>query len=230
MALGLKKAKPAPKPVAKPVTAAVTPRPPSNEGAKSVEPAQVPAPQHKFTPRQAFFMDNWMISRNATQAAIASGYAKGSAKVAGSRLLTNGAIRAELDRRIAALRDKMELDAEWVIKRLMRMADANMADYMKPGHDGSPVLRLDEVSRDQAYALDTVTVEEFKDGRSDKREVRRTKFGLVDRVRSLELLGKNLKLFGDNVQHDHQHQITIVEHMLDLIDADSRGKVIEHQK
>ena len=83
-----------------------------------------------------------------------------------------------------------------------KLGRANMADYMKIGPDGDPVLNFAELSRDQAAALVEVTVEDFLDGRGeDAREVRKVKFKLADKRGALDLLGKHLGLFRDRVEH-----------------------------
>lgn len=214
MALGLKKQK-ARKPVIKSV---------------ATTQSDTPAP-HKFTARQAAFIDNYMISRNASDAARKAGYAPKDANVQGPRLLSNVGIKTEVDRRIGEQRQASKLNAQWVIDRLMRFADANLSDCMVSEGNGPPVLRLNNLTREQAYALNSVTVEEFKDGRSDKREVRRVKFSLADRVKSLELLGRRLKLFGDTLDVNHKHSLTLMGLMMQEIDQESRGpKVIEHKE
>ena len=90
---------------------------------------------------------------------------------------------------------KLAITKEAVLGELAKLAFANMSDYMKVGEDGQPVLNFKDLTRDQAAALCEITVEEFKDGRSDKREVRRVKFKLADKQKSLEALGKHLGLF-----------------------------------
>jgi len=185
----------------------------------------VVTPARPFTARQAAFIDHYMVSRNATDAARRSGFK--TPRISGSRMLSKANIRAELDRRIAAQRERLELSADWVIKRLMMIADANIADYMRPGADGAPVLRLDDITREQAYALDTVTVEEFKDGRSDKREVRRTKFSLLDKTKALELLGRRFKLWSpDAAPADPRETLTLLKVMMREIDKADRQQPI----
>src|SRR5882762_11035679 len=77
-----------------------------------------------------------------------------------------------------------------------------MADYMRVGPDGDPVLDFSKLTRDQAAALTEVTVEDFLDGRGeDARQVRRVKFKLASKLLALELLGKHLGLFKDRVEH-----------------------------
>lgn len=95
---------------------------------------------------------------------------------------------------------KLSITKEAVLGELAKLAFANMADYMKVGEDGQPTLNFKDLTRDQAAALVEITVEEFKDGRSDKREVRRVKFKLADKQKSLEALGKHLGLFIDRVE------------------------------
>ncbi len=90
---------------------------------------------------------------------------------------------------------KLAITKEAVLGELAKIAFANMADYMKVGEDGQPSLNFKDLTRDQAAALTEITVEEFKDGRSDKREVRRVKFKLADKEKALVDLGKHLGLF-----------------------------------
>jgi phage terminase small subunit len=95
------------------------------------------------------------------------------------------------------------MTAQEVLEELTRLARANMAEYMKVGPDGDPVLNFSELTRDQTAALIEVTVEDFMDGRGeDAREVRKVKFKLASKIGALELLGKHHKLFVERHQHD----------------------------
>jgi phage terminase small subunit len=108
--------------------------------------------------------------------------------------------------RVAELKEQAAkgavMTAREVLEELSKLGRANMADYMKIGPDGDPVLNFAELSRDQAAALVEVTVEDFLDGRGeDAREVRKVKFKLADKRGALDLLGKHLGLFRDRVEH-----------------------------
>jgi hypothetical protein len=128
-----------------------------------------------------------------------------------------------VDRRTAEVTARLDVRAEQVIAELAKIAFANMADYMKPGADGSPVLRLCEITRDQAAALGSVTVEEVKDGRSDKREVRRTKLTLWDKIKALELLGRRFRLWdADAAPADPRETLTLLGMLMREIDAADR--------
>jgi hypothetical protein len=78
-----------------------------------------------------------------------------------------------------------------------------MQDYMRVGPDGDPVLDCSKLTRDQAAALQEVTVDTYTNGRGDDaREVKRVKFKLADKLRALELIGKHHKLFTERHEHN----------------------------
>ena len=91
--------------------------------------------------------------------------------------------------------ERLAITKESVLAELAKIAFANMQDYMKVGEDGQPSLNFKDLTRDQAAALAEITVEEFVDGRSDKRRVRRVKFKLASKQDALVALGKHLGLF-----------------------------------
>jgi len=134
----------------------------------------------------------------------AAGYtAKGAAADANaSRLLRNAKVSA----RIAELKGEAAqatiVTAARILEELAKLAFANMADYMRVGPGGDPVLDFSKLTRDQAAALTEVTVEDFLDGRGeDARQVRKVKFKLADKRGPLVDLGKHLGLFKDRVEH-----------------------------
>jgi phage terminase small subunit len=90
---------------------------------------------------------------------------------------------------------KLEITKDAILSELAKIAFANMADYMHVGPDGAPRLNFKDLTRDQAAALVEITVEEFRDGRTDSREVRRVKFKLADKKGALVDLGKHFGMF-----------------------------------
>lgn len=66
----------------------------------------------KLSPKQARFVAEYLKDQNATQAAIRAGYSKGTAKQQGSRLLTNAAVGAEVNKRMQRVAVRSEITAE----------------------------------------------------------------------------------------------------------------------
>ncbi len=147
------------------------------------------------------FCREYIKDLNGTRAAIAAGYGKKSAHVTASQLLSNPKVKellAELTKKHA---DKLDLSTEKVLSELARVGFSNMLDYIKTTEEGSAYVDLSNLTREQAAAIPEITVDEYVEGKGEHaRKVKRTKLKLVDKIRSLELLGKHLKLFTERIE------------------------------
>lgn len=80
----------------------------------------------KLTDKQKRFCEEYVIDLNATQAAIRAGYSEKTANEQASRLLANVNISdyvASLQKNIS---EKLQIDAEWVLKRFKDISDRSM--------------------------------------------------------------------------------------------------------
>ncbi|WP_262409986.1 terminase small subunit [Limosilactobacillus fermentum] len=75
----------------------------------------------RLTQKQQRFVDEYIISGNATQAAIKAGYSKKTAKQMGTENLAKPIIKAELDRRNAEIQSAKTMDMQEVMERLAAM-------------------------------------------------------------------------------------------------------------
>jgi hypothetical protein len=107
----------------------------------------------KLTPKQARFVQEYLIDLNAAQAAIRAGYSAKTARVIGHENLTRPEIAAAIEKAMAERAERTGLTADWVVDELRKIAFANMADYMKPGPEGGVVLDFAGLTRDQTAAL-----------------------------------------------------------------------------
>ena len=71
-----------------------------------------------LTPRQQKFCDEYLISGNATEAAIKAGYSPKTAKQTGSENLAKPDLRAYIDEQLAKIHSAKIADAEEVMKYL----------------------------------------------------------------------------------------------------------------
>jgi len=160
----------------------------------------------------------------------AAGYrAKGVvADANASRLLTNAKVSARIAELKGLAAQASTVEATRVLTELAKLAFANMADYMRVGPGGDPVLDFSKLTRDQAAALVEVTVEDYLDGRGeDARQVRRVKFKLASKLVALELLGKHLGLFKDRVEHTGKDGGPVeVKHYTDIEAARLIGRLL----
>lgn len=79
----------------------------------------------KLTPKQKRFIEEYVKSGNATEAARKAGYSPNSARQTGSDNLANPYIKAEIDRRMDGLSKNNEIEASEIVKRLFKIASAD---------------------------------------------------------------------------------------------------------
>jgi phage terminase small subunit len=156
-----------------------------------------------LTQRQKLFIGAYQANGgNATDAAKQAGYSAHTARSQGQRLLTHVDIAAEIERGCQKRLKAYEITADRVVAELATIGFANMADYMRVGPYGDPILDFSALTRDQAAALVEITVEDFKDGRGKGgRVVRRVKFKLADKRGALVDLGRHLGMFVGRPEH-----------------------------
>jgi phage terminase small subunit len=156
----------------------------------------------KLTSKQTRFVAEYLTDLNGTQAAIRAGYSAKTAQEQGSRLLSNVMVAAAIEVAQEARAHRTGVTADRVVAELAKIGFANMADYLRANPGGDPYLDFSALSRDQAAALQEVTVEDYTEGRGEeKRDVKRVKFKLADKRAALVDLGRHLGLFVDRHEH-----------------------------
>jgi phage terminase small subunit len=104
-------------------------------------------------------------------------------------MLSKPRIKARVAEIVAKAAAANDVTVERIIKELALIAFANLHDYMTIGPDGQPSLDWENLTRDQAAALQEVTTEDTEFGR-------KTKFKLSDKQQALLTLGKRFGLWG----------------------------------
>ena len=102
----------------------------------------------KLTQKQQRFVDEYIISGNATQAAIKAGYSKKTAKQTGTENLAKPIIKAELDRRNAEIKSAKTADMQEVMEYLasvMRGEQTESVATAKGIYDNVPVSAKDRI-------------------------------------------------------------------------------------
>jgi phage terminase small subunit len=80
----------------------------------------------KLTDKQERFCEEYLIDLNATQAAIRAGYSEATAQQMGSENLSKPVVHARIAELKTARSEKLNIDAEWVLKRLVAISDRCM--------------------------------------------------------------------------------------------------------
>ena len=110
-------------------------------------------------------------------------------------------IREKASKRAA---ERLAISKQRVLEELAKIGFANVMDYMTVGASGEPVLNWRDLTRDQAAALQEVTIDEYVVGRGDEaREVRRVKFKLAPKQAALDQIGIELGMFVRRTDNKH---------------------------
>ena len=126
----------------------------------------------KMTLKQQRFADEYIITGNATQAAIKAGYSKKTAKVIANENLTKPYIKKYIDERLAQLESEKIASQQQVLSYLSSVMRGEMTEQTlrSVGESGQVIAEID--------------------------------VGAKDRIKAAELLGKRYKLWTDKSEVD----------------------------
>lgn len=153
-----------------------------------------------LTPRQQRFVDEYLIDLNATKAATRAGYSAKTAASQGERLLRNVEVAAAIAAAKKARAERTEVDADYVLKRMIEIDQMDVLDIMDDDMAIKPVSEWPKVWRQYLSGFDLA---EMFEGRGEQREM----IGILkkikwpDKVKNLELLGRHFGMFKDKVEH-----------------------------
>lgn len=85
-----------------------------------------------LTDKQKMFCREYLIDLNATQAAIRAGYSEKTSNEQGARLLANVSIQIRISELKAQRNDRIDVDADYVLKRLFEI---DQMDVPAPSED-----------------------------------------------------------------------------------------------
>jgi phage terminase small subunit len=109
-------------------------------------------------------------------------------------------VKEEIEKRMTKLAEAADINAEWVLKRWARFADAPaiLAKFRKiDPEDGSLSYDFRGATEDELALVTEMAVEMFMDG---GREVKRFKVGTVDPKAALDSIAKHLGMFKDKLE------------------------------
>lgn len=149
---------------------------------------------------QKKFCLEYLKDFNATQAAIRAGYAKRSAAVHASRMLSNANIQAFIQKKAKNIEEKAEIDIAKVLQEFGRIAFSDMRKYFNDDGSMKDIHSLDDNS---AAAISAVEVLEEFSGTGEKRKLigYTKKLKLWDKKGSLDSIGKYLGMFKEIMEH-----------------------------
>lgn len=81
------------------------------------------AKKGELTPKQSKFVEEYLIDRNATQAAIRAGYSENTAATIGNENIRKPLIQAAINNGVVKMTERAELTQDYVINNIMQTVD-----------------------------------------------------------------------------------------------------------
>lgn len=183
-----------------------------------------------MTNKQKRFCEEYLIDLNATQAAIRAGYTSNYANTNANKLLQNTTIQKALNKSMKNREVRTEITQDKVLRELAEVAFSNGTDFaqivtrkraQRFWDEGTQDYKEREVDEQSVELFDTNKLPPNK--KSAISGIKEGKYGIevssCDKVKALELLGKHLGMFTDNLKITGDLGVQII----DDIDPDGKG-------
>jgi phage terminase small subunit len=170
-----------------------------------------------LTVKQEKFIEEYLIDLNGTQAAIRAGYNPNSANEQAARMLAKGSVASCVSKAMAERSKRTGVTQDRVLRELARLGFVNVTEVVNM--DDATLRSGSEVDDTSAIASVKVKTTHTK----DDTEITEREIKFHDKVKSLELLGKHLAMFTDNLnlKEDATIKIEFMNEKGEKIDPDS---------
>jgi phage terminase small subunit len=177
----------------------------------------------RLSPKQALFIEEYLIDLNATAAAIRAGYAKSTADkqaslwVGKSRDSCPEKMRhvwdAVQDAKSARI-ERTQVDADYVLRRLVEIDEMDVADILDDGGNLLAVKCWPKAWRTSISGLDINTL------MTGDIETIARKIKMPDKLKNLELIGKHITVqaFKDRLGYEDENLKTLEELLSEVRD------------
>ncbi|MDO1446278.1 terminase small subunit [Rhodocytophaga aerolata] len=136
--------------------------------------------------RQTVFVNEYLRSGNAYQAALAAGYSETYAKARSHELLENVGIKSAIEKFNQAMAEKTIVTIEKLVEELSKIAFANIGDFIDSDHVCKDFTQID-VSKAAAISSIKTTITKGKDYQTTTKE-----FKLHSKLDAIDKLMKHL--------------------------------------
>ncbi len=178
----------------------------------------------KLPPQQYLFVQEYLKEMNGRKAALAAGSKnQASADVFASRLLSNVKVQAHVAAALKAKRLRNEIDADWFVKRLVKIVDFDPAQAVEIDGDGTIKLKKDAPRGSLRY-FDTISTSSSESHGESDSESRSVSIKNKDKLKAMELLSKVLGLNNGNGKPDGSDRQAVDRRLSESLRKHSKSK------
>jgi phage terminase small subunit len=154
----------------------------------------MPGKKKSMNAKRKRFVLEYLVDMNGTAAAVRAGYSVRTAKEIAYELLRDPSVQAELSKQMARVAERLEMRVEDVVREYVKIARANITDFLSFGPDGVDLKHSSERTPEQLAAIAEVRMFAGGDGKKS------VALKLHSKTDALLALGRHLGMFVD--RHD----------------------------
>lgn len=183
----------------------------------------VKKPRHKKRPEKvAIFLtrhrkvaDEYLTNGlNKMQAMRTCGYSDQTSRHAQHTVFGNKFVIDYLAEKQASIQKKYELTEDWIIQRMMKLADSNniLAPFKRKDEDGGLYWDFSEATQEDLSVITGMMTETYYEGKGeDRKAIRKFKIEVPDPKGALDSLMRRMGLFNDKL--DVKGEVNFVERL-----------------
>jgi len=149
----------------------------------------MPGKKKSMTAKRKRFVLEYLVDMNGTAAAVRAGYSQRTAKEIAYELLRMPQVQEELSKRVADVAARLEMRIDDVVREYVKIARANITDFLSFGPDGVDLKSSSERTPEQLAAIAEVRMFAGSDGKKS------VALKLHSKTDALNALGKHLGMF-----------------------------------
>lgn len=181
-----------------------------------------------LTDKQQRFVEEYLIDLNGTQAALRAGYSPRTANEQAAQLLAKLSIQEAVQEAQAKRSQRVQIDQDWVLKRLAAIADCDIRNLVSWDEGGTTFTPSKDLEWKDAYTVTEVILKETikqDEGGSELVLNREKKLKQADKKGALDSIAKHLgmdklTLQGDKdkpIEHNHNIGQATTEQLWEII-------------
>ena len=154
-----------------------------------------------MTPKMSRAVNNYIKGMSQTEALRQAGYTEASCQSKGHEIFKREDVKALVASRQKRIAKRSDLTPQWVMERLMMIADANLGEVLEWDENNTPIMRWESMPPELLYALGGLKVRTYTKGRG-KDAIPVTEFEpkFEGKIKALELLARTLGMLQDKVK------------------------------
>ena len=150
----------------------------------------------ELTPKQANFVEEYLIDLNATQAAIRAGYSEKAAAVIGFENLRKQKIHEKIQSRRKEIQESLQITQERILEEEARLAFVDVGALFDDDGELLPINKIPEDARRAIAGIEVTDRVVLGENRKDTRirDIKR-RYKLSDKGQALGRISKHLGLY-----------------------------------